>query len=122
MKVTTIPGLLLLPIAFFSVFMLPKKYPHAYSARFIRTPHSLNCILTVAAIVLSVVLGYYVLFEMAPHNWIMMICYYIFAIGYTIIRRNYVKKNDGYDIFEKMKETYQPWEEMEEQAKASANK
>ena len=121
-KVTTIPGLLLLPIAFFSVFMLPKKYPHAYSARFIRTPHSLNCILTVAAIVLSVVLGYYVLFEMAPHNWIMMICYYIFAIGYTIIRRNYVKKNDGYDIFEKMKETYQPWEEMEEQAKASANK
>ncbi len=116
-KVTTIPGLLLLPITFLSVFMLPKYYPNAYKAAYIKTPHVLNCILTAAAAVMSVVLGYYVLFQMAPHNWIMMICYYAVAIVYTLARRSYVQKKDGYDIFKRMKETYEPWKKLEEAAK-----
>ena len=97
--------------------MLPKYYPNAYKAAYIKTPHVLNCILTAAAAVMSVVLGYYVLFQMAPHNWIMMICYYAVAIVYTLARRSYVQKKEGYDIFKRMKETYEPWEKLEEAAK-----
>ncbi|MDI9241519.1 APC family permease [Fusibacillus kribbianus] len=117
-KITTIPGLLLLPIIFFSVFMLPVKFPYAYKNSYIRTPHVLNCILTVAAGVACVWLGAYVLFQMAPRNWIMMIGFYVVVIVYTIIRRQYVMKTEGYDIVKKMKEPYEPWHEMERAAKA----
>lgn len=116
-KITTIPGLLLLPIIFFSIFMLPKKFPNAYKSSYIKTPHILNCIITIVAGVMCVVLGSYVLFEMEPKNWITMVVFYICAIIYTIVRRKYVKDKEGYDIFEKMKEPYLPWYEMEEQAK-----
>ena len=118
-KITTIPGLFLLPIIFFSVFMMPKKFPNAYKNSYIKTPHVLNCIVTTIAGVACVVIGWYVIGEMRPHNWIAMIVYYVVAIGYTIIRRNYVKKTEGYDIFQQMKEPYQPWFEMEEKAKAT---
>lgn len=118
-KITTIPGLFLLPIIFFSVFMMPKKFPNAYKNSYIKTPHVLNCIITTIAGVACVVIGWYVIGEMQPHNWIAMIVYYVVAISYTIIRRNYVKKTEGYDIFQQMKEPYQPWFEMEEKAKAA---
>lgn len=118
-KITTIPGLFLLPIIFFSVFMMPKKFPYACKNSYIKTPYVLNCIVTTIAGVACVVIGWYVIGEMAPHNWIAMIVYYVIAIGYTIIRRNYVMKKEGYDIFQQMKEPYQPWYEMEEQAKAA---
>lgn len=117
-KITTIPGLLLLPITFFSIFMLPRKFPNAYKKSYIRTPHILNCLLTAAAGVMCVMLGSYVLFQMKPRNWITMIVFYACAIVYTIIRRKYVLDKKGYDIFAKMKEPYAPWYEMEEKAKA----
>ncbi len=117
-KITTIPGLLLLPIIFFSIFMLPKKFPNAYKNSYIKTPHILNCIITVVAGVMCVVLGSYVLFEMEPKNWITMVVFYICAIIYTIIRRKYVLNKEGYDILEKMREPYEPWYELEEKAKA----
>ena len=117
-KITTIPGLLLLPITFFSIFMLPRKFPNAYKNAYIRTPHILNCLLTVAAGVMCVLLGSYVLFQMSSKNWIIMVIFYICAIIYTMIRRKYVLDKKGYDIFAKMKEPYEPWHKMEKQAKA----
>lgn len=117
-KITTIPGLLLLPITFFSIFMLPKKFPNAYKAAYIKTPHILNCILTAAAGIMCVLLGSYVLFQMSPKNWITMVVFYVCAIIYTVIRRKYVMNKDGYDILNKMKEPYEPWYEMERTAKA----
>lgn len=117
-KITTIPGLLLLPITFFSIFMLPRKFPNAYKNAYIRTPHILNCLLTAAAGVMCVLLGSYVLFQMSSKNWITMVIFYICAIIYTMIRRKYVLDKKGYDIFAKMKEPYEPWHKMEEQAKA----
>ena len=117
-KITTIPGLLLLPITFFSIFMLPRKFPHAYKNAYIKTPHILNCLLTIAAGVMCVLLGSYVLFQMSPKNWITMVVFYICAIIYTLIRRKYVMDKKGFDIFKKMKEPYEPWYEMEKNAKA----
>lgn len=117
-KITTIPGLLLLPIIFFSVFMLPKKFPYAYKDSYIKTPHVLNCIITTVAGVACVVIGWYVIGQMRPHNWIAMICYYAIAIIYTICRKKYVMKKNGTDIFKAMAEPYTPWHEMEAAAKA----
>lgn len=121
-KITTIPGLFLLPIIFFSIFMLPKKFPNAYKNSYIKTPHILNCIVTVVAGVACVVIGWYVIGEMEPHNWIAMIIYYVVAVGYTIIRWQYVKKKENRSIFETMRTPYQPWYEMEEKAKAELSK
>lgn len=118
-KITTIPGLLLAPVMFLGVFTVQKHYPNCYKNSFIKTPHWLNCVLTVAAIFVCVSLGYYVLFEMAPHNWISMVAYYSIAIVFTIWRVGYIKKTEGVNLFEKMKSTYQPWEEREEAAKAA---
>lgn len=118
-KITTIPGLLLLPITFLSIFMLPRKFPNAYKNAYIKTPHILNCLLTVAAGVMCVLLGSYVIAEMKPKNWVTMLVFYACAIVYTIIRRKYVLDKKGYDIFKKMKEPYEPWYEMEESAKAN---
>lgn len=121
-KITTIPGLLLLPVTFFSIFMLPKKFPYAYKNAYIRTPHILNCLLTVAAGVMCVLLGSYVLFQMEPKNWITMVVFYVCAIIYTLIRRKYVLNKKGYDILHKMKEPYEPWYDMEKAAKAEMDK
>lgn len=121
-KITTIPGLLLLPIIFLSIFMLPKKFPNAYKNSYIKTPHVLNCILTIAGGIMCILLGSYVLFQMETKNWVTMVIFYICAIAYTVIRRNYVQKKEGYDIFQKMREPYQPWYEMEEAAKKQLNK
>ena len=118
-KITTIPGLLLAPVMFLGVFTVKKHYPNCYKNSFIKTPHWLNCVLTLAAIFVCVSLGYYVLFEMAPHNWISMVAYYSIAIVFTIWRVGYIKKTEGVNLFEKMKSTYQPWEEREEAAKAA---
>lgn len=61
-KITTIPGLLLAPVMFLGVFTIQKHYPNCYKNSFIKTPHWLNCVLTLAAIFVCVSLGYYVLF------------------------------------------------------------
>lgn len=118
-KITTIPGLLLAPVMFLGVFTVKNHYPNCYKNSFIKTPHWLNCILTLAAIFVCVSLGYYVLFQMAPHNWISMVVYYAIALVFTIWRVNYIKKTEGVNLFDKMKSTYQPWEEREEAAKAA---
>lgn len=118
-KITTIPGLLLAPVMFLGVFTVRKHYPNCYKNSFIKTPHWLNCILTVVAIFVCVSLGYYVLFQMAPHNWISMVVYYAIAVVFTIWRVSYIKKTEGVSLFDKMKATYQPWEEREEAAKAA---
>lgn len=116
-KITTIPGLLLLPIIFVSVFMLPKKFPNAYKNSYIKTPHILNCLVTIIAGVLCILLGSYVLFQMETKNWVTMVVFYICAAIYLVIRRQYIIKKDGIDIFEEMKKPYQPWFELEEKAK-----
>lgn len=64
-------------------------------------------------------LGYYVIFQMRPHNWIAMLVYYAAAVVFTAWRVSYIKKTEGVNLFEKMKSTYQPWEEREEAAKAA---
>ena len=116
-KITTTPGLLLGPLMFLSVFVVKKRYPNCYQNSYLRLPHWLACLFSVVAIVVCVSLGYYVLFQMRPHNWIAMILYYSLALAYTIWRFFYIKKTEGVNLFEKMKQTYQPWEEREEAAR-----
>lgn len=112
-KITTIPGLLLMPVLFSGVFTIKKHYPNCYKNSYLKTPHWLNCTLTVAATVVCVLLGYYVLFQMKPHNWITMIVYYSAAVIYTFFRVRYIKEKEGVSLFQKMRSTYQPWEERE---------
>lgn len=118
-KITSIPGLLLSPVLFLGVFMIKKRYPNCYKNSYLKSPHWLNCILAVVAMVVCFMLGYYVLFEMEPHNWIAMIVYYALAIGFTAWRVNYIKKKEGVNLFQKMRSTYEPWEVREAAAKES---
>lgn len=118
-KVTTIPGLLLGPIMFVSVFMVKRRYPNCYKTSYLRMPHWLACVLAVVAMGVCISLGYYVLFQMKPHNWIAMIVYYALASAFTAWRYFYIKKKEGVNLFEKMKSVYEPWEARE---KAAAEK
>ncbi len=118
-KITTIPGLLLSPTLFMGVFTINKHYPNCYKNSFIKTPHWLNCLLSALAMVVCFLLGYYVIFQMKPHNWIAMIVYYAAAVVFTVCRIRYIKKTEGVNLLDKMKSTYQPWEEREEAAKAA---
>lgn len=81
-------------------------------------PHWLACVFAVVAMVVCFSLGYYVLFQMQPHNWIAMIVYYALEAIYTVFRFFYIKKKEGVNLFEKMRATYQPWEAREEELAA----
>ncbi len=118
-KITTIPGLLLGPILFLGVFTIKKHYPNCYKNSFIKTPHWLNCIFSAVAMVVCFTLGYYVLFQMKPSNWILMICYYAAAAVYMVFRYRYIKQTENVSLFEKMRSVYKPWEEREKAAKAA---
>lgn len=117
-KITTIPGLLLSPIMFLGVFTVRRHYPKCFDSSYLRMPHWLACVFAVIAMVVCFGLGYYVLFQMAPHNWIAMIVYYALAAVYTACRFFYIRKKEGVNLFKKMSTTYQPWEEREEALKA----
>ena len=67
--------------------------------------------------VVCFMLGYYVLFQMKPHNWIVMICYYVAAAIFVYFRYRQIKEKEGVSLFDKMRSTYQPWEEREQAAK-----
>ena len=114
-KITSIPGLFLTPVTFLAVYTIKYKYPNAYANRTIKTPHWLNCLLTTAAIVLCLVLGWYVFGTMEPRHYMLMVGYYAVALVYTIARFFYLK-NQGVALFKNMGETYKPWEEMEKNA------
>lgn len=116
-KITTIPGLLLSPILFLGVFTIKKHYPNCYKNSYIKTPHWLNCCFAALAMVVCFMLGYYVLFQMKPHNWIVMICYYVAAAIFVYFRYRQIKEKEGVSLFEKMRAPYQPWEEREQAAK-----
>ena len=64
-------------------------------------------------------LGYYVLFQMQPHNWIVMICYYVAAAIFVFFRYRQIKEKEGVSLFDKMRSKYQPWEERELALKAA---
>lgn len=113
-NITSIPGLFLSPLVFASIFFVPKFYPNAYKAAWLRFPHWVNCTIAVVATALCLLLGWHVILQMAPKNWIIMICFYAAAAVYTIIRNNYVKKTKGKSLFEIMRSPYRPWDELEE--------
>lgn len=117
-NITSIPGLLLSPVIFASIFFIPKHYPNAYKAAWMRFPHWLNCTIVVVASILSFLLGWYVLKQMAPKNWIIMIVFYVAAAIYTFFRNKYVIKTKGKSIFQIMAAPYTPWDKIEEEAKA----
>jgi len=115
-NITSIPGLLLSPIIFATVFAIPYHYPNAYKTSFLKIPHWINCLIVVIASALSVLLGSYVLKQMQPKNYIIMIVFYILAFIYTAYRIKYLKDKKGIDMIAKMKEPYQPWIEREQLA------
>ncbi|GAB1431444.1 hypothetical protein MASR2M29_00690 [Spirochaetota bacterium] len=121
-NITSIPGLLLSPIIFAAVFWIPKYYPNCYKASYIKTPHWLNILIIIVASVLSVLLGSYVIKQMAPKNWITMIVFYIIAFIYVVARARYLKKKDGSDMLANMKKPYEPWLAREEESKAKLAK
>lgn len=114
-KITSIPGLFLTPITFLAVFTIKNRYPNAYANRTMRTPHWLNCVLTALAIILCLVLGWYVFGTMNLRHYILMIVYYMIALFYTIFRYYHLKKK-GEGLFENMSQIYEPWEKLEEEA------
>lgn len=117
-NITSIPGLFLSPVIFSSIFFVRKYYPNAYKTAWMRFPHWLNCTIVVIATAACFVLGWYVIGQMAPKNWILMICYYIAAAVYTVFRDRYLKKKTGSGLFANMRKPYEPWTELEEAGKA----
>ncbi|MCK8060626.1 MULTISPECIES: APC family permease [unclassified Fusibacter] len=109
----SVPGLLLNPIVFLTVFVLPKRFPLSYKNSFLKIPHWIAQVIVVIAAVLSYVLGASVVSKMTPKTWLAMGVFYTMALIYTIIRRQYLIKKEGLDIFEKMRTPYQPWVDKE---------
>lgn len=116
-NLVSIPGLLLSPIILAAVFFIPKKYPASYKNAFIQTPHWFNCVIVVIGSILSILLGSYVIKQMAPKNYITMAIFYVVAFIYVYLRVKYLKKN-GIDMIKTMKTPYQPWVEQEKMAEA----
>ena len=121
-NITSIPGLLLSPIIFASIFVLPKKYPNSYKSAYLRLPHWLNCITVVVATALCFLLGSYVLKQMHPKNYLLMVGFYFVAAIYTYFRNNYVKKSTGKTLFENMRAPYEPWNIREAEASVALQK
>lgn len=125
-NITSIPGLLLSPIIFASIFMLPKRYPASYKTSFMNIPHWMNCVIVVVSTALCFLLGGNVLKQMQPKNYMLMAGFYVCAIIYTYFRNNYVKKTKGKSLFEIMSTPYTPWDIREAEAvkelAAKANK
>lgn len=115
-NITAIPGLLLSPIIFASVFAMPYKFPNSYKTSFLKIPHWINCLIVIVASALSLLLGSYVLQQMQPKNYLIMIAFYILAFIYTYFRIKYLKDKKGFDMIAKMKEPYQPWIAREQAA------
>ena len=115
-NITSIPGLLLSPIIFASVFVLPKRFPNSYKTSFLKIPHWINCLIVVVASALSILLGSNVLKQMHPKNYIAMIIFYILAAIYTTFRIQYLKNKKGIDMIANMKTPYEPWIRQEQQA------
>lgn len=112
-NITAIPGLLLSPIIFASVFAIPYKFPNSYNTSFLKIPHWINCLIVVVASILSILMGSYVLQQMQPKNYITMAVFYAIAALYTFFRIKYLKDKKGVDMIAKMKEPYKPWLERE---------
>jgi len=115
-NITSIPGLLLSPIILAAVFWLPRKYPASYKTAFLNIPHWLNCVIVVVASALCILLGSYVLKQMAPKNYITMAVFYVVAFIYVVIRAKYLKNKHGIDMIAAMKKPYEPWIEREKLA------
>lgn len=113
-KITSVPGLVLGPLAYLAIFQLPKKYPNCYKNAFLKIPHKVTCSIAVLATVLSVSSGGSVISSMQPKHWISMILFYVSAVIYTILRMNWLKKNKHIDLFEVMRAAHEPWQEMED--------
>lgn len=113
----SVPGLLISPIIFLSVFKLPTAYPNCYRYSFLKIPHWVACTTVVVASVLSYILGASVLAKMEAKNWIAVGGFFIVCGIYTVARWQYLKKTKGIDIIENMKQPYQPWIERENELK-----
>ncbi|MBI9014552.1 MAG: APC family permease [Clostridiales bacterium] len=113
----SVPGLLLMPIIFLSVFMLPKKFPQCYKNSFLKIPHNVAIGIVVIAAILSYLLGASVLSKMTANTWIAMILFYTLAFVYTVIRKVYMKKKHDINIFDNMRKPHQPWVDREEALK-----
>lgn len=115
--IVSVPGLLLAPVIFASVFVLPRKYPYCNKDSFFRMPYWVSIVIVIIASLLSWLLGVYVVKQMTPVTWGATIAFYAIAFVYTIIRWKYLKKNKNIDIFKKMRTPYEPWIERENELK-----
>lgn len=111
--IVSVPGLLLAPIIFSSVFVLPRKFPYCYKASFLKIPPWLANVIVIIAAVLSLTLGTYVVKQMTSGTWMAMVGFYCLAFIYTIVRWQYLKRHKDIDIFEQMRTPYQPWVDRE---------
>ncbi|MBU0927886.1 MAG: APC family permease [Spirochaetes bacterium] len=116
----SMPGLVMNPVIFLSIFFVPRKYPLCYKDCFLRFPHWLNIVFVVIAASLSFLLGGSIIAKMTPRTWIIMVAFYAIAAAYTWIRWRYLKKAKGIDIYAKMREPYAPWIEREKELSAKA--
>lgn len=115
----SVPGLLISPIIYLSVFWLPKKFPLSYKNSFLKIPHRVNQLIVIVASILSYLLGMSVLSRMQPKNWIAMVLFYALALIYTVARWQYLKRKNV-DMFENMRRPHEPWIAREALLKANA--
>jgi amino acid transporter len=118
-KITAVPGLVLGPIAYLAIFLLPKKYPNCYRNAFLKIPHAVTCTIAVLATVLSLTAGGSVLKSMKPFHWMGMLAFYGAAVLYVVGRVVYMKKHKGVDILANMRKPHAPWQEMESRGTSS---
>jgi amino acid transporter len=114
-NITTIPGLLLSPAVFIAVFFLPKRFPASYKTSWLNIPHWLNCIGVVVATAVCFLLGWAVLAQMLPKNYITMIVVYAIFVVYVWIRSDYLKRK-GINMFDNMRRIPESWTAREKVA------
>ena len=114
-NITTIPGLLLSPAVFIAVFFLPKRFPASYKTSWLKIPHWINCVIVVIATAVCFLLGWAVLKQMLPKNYIAMVIVYALFILYVWLRYNYLKRK-GIDMFANMRKVPESWDAREKAA------
>lgn len=113
MLISSVPSLLLTPIIFIGVFMLPKKYPNCYKSSFLSwIPHKVNCVIVVISSIVCWLLGYYIFDKMETRHWLSMVIFYTSAGVYSYIRYKYLLSK-GKDMLANMRQPYEPWQERE---------
>lgn len=91
-------------------------YPNAYNKAYLKLSIPLLRVLCVLGVIIAVRLSYSMFATMSFGVLVTIIVCLVICYGYLFARRSYLKKHEGFDLFEELKKPYEPWVEIEKES------